>query len=162
MIVRPAVPDDVTGITEVYLDSWRAGYAGLLPPHVIEEQAHRRAEYDWRAAIAAPAGTAVALEHDQIVGVVQATGPSGADRDLPEITMLYVAPSCWGSAAARRLLATGVSWMTGHGYRAARLRVVEAQARARRFYQREGWRVDNSMPPAHNGFYPLVYYWRQL
>ena len=42
------------------------------------------------------------------------------------------------------------------------LRVVEVQAKARRFYEREGWRLDEQLASAHNGFFPLVYYRRDL
>lgn len=48
------------------------------------------------------------------------------------------------------------------GGRRGRLRVVEAQARARRFYEREDWRLDERLAPAHNGFFSLIYYRRDL
>jgi hypothetical protein len=40
----------------------------------------------------------------------------------------------------------------------AELEVVEAQARARRFYEREGWRLDQSIPPRSNGLVRLLHY----
>jgi len=76
--------------------------------------------------------------------------------------MLYVKPAAWGSSAASALLATGTHWIANRGHRSARLRVVDAQTRARRFYEREGWRVDDMMPVAHNGRFALVYYRRDL
>lgn len=37
-----------------------------------------------------------------------------------------------------------------------RLRVVESQARARRFYEREGWQYDDDVPPSINSFFSLL------
>ena len=54
------------------------------------------------------------------------------------------------------MLAAGTEWIATRGHRAARVRVVETQVRARPFYEREGWQVDALMPVAHNGYFPLV------
>lgn len=164
-VVRSANAGDVASIVEAYLESWRAAYEGLLPEQVINEQAELRRDHDWHRGIVADTSevsVAVTVEADEIVGVVQATEAPGHKRDLPEITMLYVAPSAWGGPAAAALLVAGTNWIASRGHLAARLRVVEAQARARRFYEREGWRIDELMPAAHNGFFPLVYYRRDL
>jgi hypothetical protein len=44
---------------------------------------------------------------------------------------------------------------------AVRLRVVDAQARAKRFYEREGW-VSDEVPPSHNDFFSLACLRRDL
>ncbi len=159
LIVRSANPGDVAGIVKVYLDSWRAGYEGLLAQEVLDEEIGRRRDHDWHGDIVSETcEVAVAVERGEILGVVEAADAPGADRDLPEITMLYVRPAAWGSSVATALLAAGTHWIANRGHQAARLRVVEAQTRARRFYEREGWRVDETMPTAHNGQFALVYY----
>lgn len=163
MLVRPAELPDATRVREVYLASWRAGYAGLLAPEVLEVEAGTRRARDWADEIGRPADhVAVAVDGDDLVGVVQAAPPPGGRQDLPVIEMLYVVPDAWGTGAASALLDDGVAWMRRQGWREARLRVVDAQARARRFYEREGWRQDRELPPAHNGFFDLVHYRRTL
>jgi GNAT superfamily N-acetyltransferase len=161
--VRPATETDVVDIEEAYIVSWLAAYEHLLPPAVLEAEAKKRAAYDWASAILAATSEVVLACHDEeVVGVAQASEPPGGARDLPEITMLYVVPRCWGTSAARDLLAAGTRWMAQQDWAAARLRVVDAQARARRFYEREGWQPDPDVAPAHNGLFPLVYYRRDL
>ena len=162
--VRPAQVSDTDDIRGAYLASWRAAYKHLLSPDLLEAEVAKRAEYDWGSEIRSGA-THVALAVDEerlVVGVVQASAPPGGRRDLPEITMLYVVPEYWGGVAARRLLAVGTGWMIQQGWSAARLRVVETQARARRFYEREGWRLDARLDTAHNGLFALIYYRRDL
>ncbi len=162
MRVRPAEVEEAAEINLAYLASWRAAYEGLLAADVLDIEAAKRAAYDWAAEIrheSSHVGVAVA---DVVLGVVEARDPPGGSRDLPEITMLYVIPQYWGTGVASSLLAQGVGWILERGWETARLRVVEAQARARRFYEREGWRLDADVEPAHNGFFKLVYYRRDL
>jgi GNAT superfamily N-acetyltransferase len=158
LVIRSARESDVPDVVDAYLDSWRGGYEGLLSEQEIEVQVQLRREHDWRSAIVSPASeVAVALLDGRLVGVAQATELSDRARDLPEITMLYVRPDTWGQGIASALLASATGWIADRGHSSARLRVVEGQARARRFYEREGWRLDDRMLAAHNGFFPLVY-----
>ena len=85
-----------------------------------------------------------------------------APRDLPEITMLYVDPSAWGSGIASSLLISGLGWITARGHTSARLRVVENHHRARRFYEREGWALDPRIEPVTTELARLVYYRRDV
>lgn len=161
--VRSATPSDVDGITAAYLASWRAAYLGLLPAEVLGDEVAARADYDWSRAIGGVGCyVAVTVDGDDVVGVVEAAEAPGGDRDLPEIAMLYVAPTHWGVGAGSLLLDAGCEWISRNGCRAARLRVVRQHARARRFYEREGWREDPALPPAHNGLFDLIYYRQNL
>jgi len=161
LTVRSAAEDDIAGIVDSYLASWQAGYDGLLSAAEIERQIGTRRDHDWRRGILSSTSQVdVALVDGVVVGVVQATELSDPVRDLPEITMLYVRPASWGLGIAAALLAAGTTWIADRGHRSARLRVVERQARARRFYEREGWQIDEQMPAAHNGHHRLVYYRR--
>ncbi len=72
--------------------------------------------------------------------------------------MLYVIPSAWGTGVAAALLDQAIVAVRGVGHRTVWLEVVEAQARARCFYEREGWRLDARMPPGTNGLFRLLYY----
>lgn len=162
--VRRAIEEDLPGLRAVYLRAWRAAYEGVLPPDALEEQAAIREEFDWPRGTAAPeAEVLVAVDRaGSVLGVVQADEVVPSPRDLPEITMLYVDPEAWGTGVSVALLSAGVAWIAGRGHAAARLRVVETQTRARRFYEREGWTRDEEPEPAHNGFFPLLYYRRSL
>lgn len=161
--VRPANASDADDIRLVYLASWRSAYQGLLTVDMLEVEAAKRAEHDWASNIRSGSShVEIAVDHQEVVGVVVTSGPPGGPRDLPEITMLYVIPAYWGGAAACQLLAAGIHWIAHEGWSAARLRVVEAQARARRFYEREGWWPDAELAPAHNGLFNLVHYRRDL
>ena len=62
-------------------------------------------------------------------------------RDM-ELRHLYVAPSAWGTGIARELMQTALDWIAARAAGEAFLWVAEANGRARRFYEREGWTAD--------------------
>lgn len=161
--VRPARREDATAITQAYLASWTAAYAGTLDPSVLDVEAAARSGHDWLGAVADERRTVlVACAAGDVVGVAEAREPPGGDRDLPEVAMLYVVPSWWGTGVAVALLDGACDWIRRRSYPAARLRVVEVHERARRFYEREGWTVDGTLAPARNRLFPLIYYRREL
>ena len=157
MDVREAGADDVPGIVEAYLRSWRAAYADALDPHALDEQAERRRHrHDWAGVVADPDATVVVGVDDdgRIRGVVHA--------EAATVVMLYVDPDAWGTGLAAQLLAAGERGIAGRGHAVARLRVVEDHHRARRFYEREGWTLDPDHPPERTELATLVPYWKPL
>lgn len=61
------------------------------------------------------------------------------DDGLAHFWQLFVRRAWWGSGLATRLHADGVAAAAQHGYTTMRLHTPSGQARARRFYEREGW-----------------------
>ena len=59
-----------------------------------------------------------------------------------ELAALYVVPGAWGSGTTRMLLGAVLTAMRERGAEDGFLWVGEANARARRFYEREGWAAD--------------------
>jgi GNAT superfamily N-acetyltransferase len=156
--VRPATADDAAAITTAYLEAWRAGYAGILDLADLEVQAQQRAGYDWQGAISSPDRVVLVAEHDgEIAGVAECEPDPPTDRRAT-LQMLYVVPAAWGTGAASALVDASLAEAHRAGRRTVWLEVVEVQARARRFYEREGWRLDQSIPPRSNGFVRLLHY----
>jgi GNAT superfamily N-acetyltransferase len=79
----------------------------------------------------------IAERGDQIVGLVTCTRAG----ETAELRDLYVVPDAWGSGAASALQETALNWMRDRAPEAI-LWVGEANSRARRFYEREGWTED--------------------
>jgi GNAT superfamily N-acetyltransferase len=133
--VRPARLEDAEGFVRAYEASWDAAVAALagraldeLSPYEERLSAFRRT---FGAELPAGAGAWVAEREGEIVGV--------AVRLEQELRSLYVVPDAWGTGAGRALIDTALAAIGGDGHTAATLWVVEANPRARRFYEREGW-----------------------
>lgn len=84
-----------------------------------------------------------------------------ADRphdDVALVTQLFVRERHWGSGLASALLAVGVAGMLERGFRCGRLLVAGAHARARAFYEREGWRATGAVETSRELGLELVEY----
>ena len=112
-----------------------------------------------REQLADPATTAyVAEDAGRIVGhvrIVDARTPS-PDGSTPDrhFRHLFVLEPYWGTGVADRLHALAVADLEG----TARLFTPEAQARARRFYERRGWRLHHGPHLVPALPFPLVEY----
>jgi GNAT superfamily N-acetyltransferase len=73
---------------------------------------------------------------------------------------LFVRPAWWGTGLADRLHEAFVAEARERGYPQAWLAVPAAHARARRFYERRGWRADTLLDESRG--MPMAIYGRSL
>ncbi|MGI8775233.1 MAG: GNAT family N-acetyltransferase [Actinomycetota bacterium] len=148
--VRSATPADSPAIGEVNVAAWNAIYRGTLADATLDglDPAGKAAE--WRTYIASEMSPLermwVVLDDSEDVVGYSRTGPV-RDKDLdPEYTAevygLYVHPDHWSTGAGRELFAWVVEDFIDRAFSEASLWVVEVNARARSFYERNGWRLD--------------------
>ena len=145
--IRIAVPEDaaaLAGTTRLGFESYRewAPDGWQPPPHSLEIRSIRerlRAHTTW---------CAMALDSDgEPAGHVGIT--HAAERERPHVRidgrahlwMLFVRPRWWGSGLATRLHALGLEEAARQGYATIRLYTPHGAARARAFYEREGWQL---------------------
>ncbi len=155
--VQLATSAETRVVRDVYLRSWRAGYAGLLDERDIDEGAARRADYDWAAEVGrTDRRFALAAVGGDPSGVA-AVGPDPSEEiGGTWLDLFYVTPERWGSGVAPALHTWVLDDCRTRGVQLLRLRVVSAQQRARRFYEREGWTPDPDVPPSANDHFPLL------
>jgi GNAT superfamily N-acetyltransferase len=144
--VRPAVADDAGALAAVNVASWRAAYAGIMPDAYLDALSVEQRTASWARAIANPALRCLVAEtHDGRVVGYATVGPDPED-DGPHgmLLMMYTLPDQWGGGAGPALMAASREALRGMCYAEAALWVLEANARARRFYERDGWREDGA------------------
>ena len=125
--LRPATVDDQEAIATLWERGWREAHLQHVPPSLV---AHRRlVDFRERVPERIPT-TTVAMMSSRVVGFVTVHGD--------EIEQLYVDASARGSGAAAALLTHGERVIAAR-FAVAWLGVMPANARARRFYEREGW-----------------------
>lgn len=135
MILRGAEADDVAALMNVQYEGAVAGLGHIFPqdqcPFPREVLATR-----WRTEIASPDVQVYLYVDDD--GAVCGLGAIRAGELLHFGTALQT----WGSGAASRFLDALRDAMTGGSTGpTARLRVFEENRRARRFYEKNGWRT---------------------
>ena len=148
--IRSATVRDARAIAEVHVAAWRQAYRGLLPDDSldrlsVEEREKQRREYledplsEW--------GTLVADDAGRVVGF-STYGPS-RDQDATdstgEVPAIYLDPDVVGTGIGRELFAETIAALRSAGFTRASLWVLEGNVRARRFYEKAGWRWDGTI-----------------
>ncbi len=101
--------------------------------------------------------TLLAWHAQQPVGLLMMDGhtdsPLFRQRRWAELLALYVEPSARELRVADQILAAGAEWAQGRGYDRVQLYVTASNDRAKRFYERSGfrcvqeiWRMDLTTP----------------
>jgi GNAT superfamily N-acetyltransferase len=147
MHVREAVIEDAYGIATVHVRTWQAAYRGIVPDGILDAMdIERRAERwrdDW---LSTPGGGIWVAEED---GAIIGWANAGTSRDSDdaaaqgELYGIYVASTEWGTGAGQSLMDVATAWL-GERFESAALWTLEANARARRFYEKNGWRFDGT------------------
>ncbi|AEG44687.1 GCN5-related N-acetyltransferase [Isoptericola variabilis 225] len=138
--VRPMTPDDAPAVADVWYRAWRDGHLGHVPDELV---ALRTPEsFGPRAAARVP-GTCVADVDGQVAGFATVVGD--------ELEELFVDAGHRGSGVAAALLADAEHRLAAAGVETAWLAVVAGNARARRFYAKQGWRDDGPFDYAAEG-----------
>ena len=70
--------------------------------------------------------------------------PAGSDGRVAELYALYVHPAWWSTGTGRALMDRVLAKVRAAGYACITLWVLEANARARRFYRRAGFAPDGA------------------
>ncbi len=144
--VRAAVPEDAYDVARAQVRSWQWAYRGLIAQDFLDglEPETWAGRYAFgHMGIGLPS-TLVAVDGPTICGLT-ATGLC-RDDDLPsfgELMALYVDPAYVGTGVGRTLIAAARERLRAFSTQAA-LWVLDGNARARRFYERDGWSYDGT------------------
>lgn len=116
-------------MADIWQHGWRDGHLGHVPAELVtartpETFRTRAADRIHDAEVAVVAGT--------VAGFVMVVGD--------EVEQVYVASTHRGTGVAARLLARAEQLVAAGGHPEAWLAVAAGNARARRFYERNGWR----------------------
>jgi GNAT superfamily N-acetyltransferase len=87
--------------------------------------------------------------------------PSDDDR-MAQFWQLFLRPHWWGTGLATELHAEAVREASSRGFTSMRLFTPAGQARARRFYEREGWVAVAETADAPDFGIPIVEYRRAI
>ena len=137
--LRRAGVDDAAAITEtlaIGFDGYRefAAY-GWQPPDVRADAELAR----MRERLDATTTWAMIAEQDGLVAGHAGFFPQPGVQGSAHLWALFVRPPWWGTGLARELLMDAIEAAVEQGYRRMRFFTPRDQARARRFYEREGF-----------------------
>jgi len=171
VVIRSASTADAAQIAVVMRDSWFAAYDGIIAPAIIDRAtapdggARVRQSFrmrPWQRMIAAVARQPGRAQADPAAPDIIGYASFGPERDVldvpwpypltsagsggkvAELYALYVHPAWWSTGTGRALMDQVLAKVRAAGYGCITLWVLEANARARRFYQRAGFIPDGA------------------
>jgi GNAT superfamily N-acetyltransferase len=129
--LRAGVGEDAGAIAEIWHLGWRDAHLGHVPQALLDV----RTEESFRA-------RARQRAHEATVAVVDGAVGGFVIVVVDEVEQVYVAAARRGSGLADLLMAEAERRVRDNGHDVGWLAVVAGNARARRFYERRGWRDD--------------------
>jgi GNAT superfamily N-acetyltransferase len=145
--VRVAVPADSLAAARVHVRSWQSAYRGLIAQEYLDSLTPEvwASRYAFgRIGFRLPS-TLVAVDGSTVLGLAT----TGLSRDVDvsnfgELMAIYVDPAHMRSGIGRVLVAAARERLRAVGVADALLWVLDGNERARRFYERDGWRFDGT------------------
>jgi RimJ/RimL family protein N-acetyltransferase len=131
MFLRAATRADLPALLAVQEEGALAGFAHIFPP---DDYPYPRAELRaaWEAELADPAVEVLVAHEEQLTGFAALRGN--------ELLHFGTAVATWGTGVAAEFHDELLPRLAAPGIPYARLRVMRENHRARRFYERRGWR----------------------
>lgn len=140
----------------VHVGTWRDAYRGIVPDEFLDglDVAQRIEAYREHRVLDDPERPLFVAETDErIVGFVN-LGPSRDEDAAGELYAIYVMAERWDTGVGRALMEVALDALAGR-YPQSTLWVLEENDRARRFYEKGGWRFDGTTKDDDRGTFVL-------
>lgn len=148
MFVRIGRRSDAPQVARIHVESWQTCYRGILPEEFLNRLSVAERLGLWQKFIDQTDQILLVCRKDRKTVGFAACGPTRDDdigpKSVGELYAIYVLPEFWRMGCGHRL------WQRTHGelkrakFAEVMLWVLKANARARRFYEREGFEFDSS------------------
>ncbi len=139
--------------------SWQATYRALLPAAFLESEVNAERAAYWRARMEAPGAERRLVLIAELDAPPAAATPAGfvcVERQ-PEspwgvlLDNLHALPAYQGMGVGKRLMEAAQSWARAQGEAQLYLYVLDGNAPAIAFYERQGWEFSGSEPDRMGG-----------
>jgi GNAT superfamily N-acetyltransferase len=156
-VIRPARLGDAEGVVRAHERASSELFEQVVGKPLEELMPFEARVARFRESIgkaSAEARILVAESEGTILGLAVCAGEPGGEGEVKD---LHVVPDAWGTGIGTALLDAAVAALREMGAADAFLWVGEENPRARRFYEREGWRPDGTSKPSSLGPIELRY-----
>lgn len=141
--IRPAEPADAPTIAQIHVNSWRQAYAKYVPQAYLDSIEVQEREGMWREVLAQPqTNVFIAQTAGRALGFASVGPAKDEDAEPGDLTLytMYLDQESWGLGVARLLMKSVDELIRNDS--AMTLWVFEKNTRARRFYERNGFKHD--------------------
>ena len=154
LYIRLAEPGDQEEIAQIHAEAWLTAYKDILPPQDLARGSLEARRKLWAGLLAQPGHRHyIALEQGTPVGFFSLIQPT--DPDLPpgalEVKAIYFSSRHWRKGYGTQCMSFILSHAKTQGSSCIILWVLEANTRARTFYQKAGMTPDGARKPVSPG-----------
>src|SRR5262245_46097412 len=145
--IRLATLEDVAALAEAVVRIWRATYRGVVPEAFLAALSVDGRAARWREVLTQGQRDVAVCELDgRLVGFVSVASARDADcaSGTGEVVAIYVDADVWRRGFGRQLMDWAKDVARRRGWRPLVLWVLRDNARARAFYEAEGFRLDGA------------------
>jgi len=145
--IRKATQDDIPTIARLHIEGWKGAYGGIVDQAYLDGLTVEKRKADWTQWMAAGESEIFLAEEGGtpagfvVIGRTK-TPPPGSSPIRPshsgEIYALYLAPEYWRKGIGTALLKHAACELKERKHSTICLWVLEANARARAFYEKMG------------------------
>jgi ribosomal protein S18 acetylase RimI-like enzyme len=147
--VRKATAEDAAKISFVHVRSWQVAYRGHMPDEFLDGLDAEKRTNMWRELTLNPEKIVLVAEDQE--GSVAGFSALGRSRDADaepntaEVSAIYVHPEKWRMGMGRALLSASLEEVRRREFDRVTLWVLEANGRARSFYESFGFTPDGAI-----------------
>ena len=154
-LIRYADLNDSEMLGKIHSESAQAGFKGIIQDNMLKEvfSMERRAKRFADELSSGSPKTAIVLEENEPAGLISfgSCRYGNRDKSWTEIWRVYVIKEFWGSGAAEGLTEWGINEIKKEGFKNIELWVLEKNIRAKSFYERVGFKYDNTFQVNDSG-----------
>ena len=152
--LRPASTDDAALIASIHATSWRETYRNLLPDAFLDNDVVTERAAHWQARLNAPGANRRLVVIAERAG--EAIGFACVERQVDSpwgvlLDNLHTLPGHQGIGVGKLLMRAAFDWARAHGEAQLYLYVLEGNAQAIAFYERQGWQPAGAEPDHMGG-----------
>ena len=145
VIIRDVKTEDIPQIATTHVQSWQTTYTGQLPQSYLYGLSIPKRERAWTEALQMPQHKMLVAEDGGIVVGFSSFGPSRDDDSKPnggELYAIYVKEEYKRRGIGKSLWEETLKALNERGYAEITLWVLDANRRARDFYEKVGFVAD--------------------
>ena len=148
-LIRYAKLEDAEVLGKIHSESLQAAFKNIIPDHILNNDfsIERRTKSFIRELSVGSPRTAIVFEGSEPAGLMSfgKCRYGNNDKSWIEIWRVYLAPKFWGSGIAEELMEWGINEILKENITNIELWVLEDNLRARKFYEKIGFKHGNTV-----------------
>jgi RimJ/RimL family protein N-acetyltransferase len=154
-LIRYANLEDSDVLGKIHSESSQAAFKGIILDNILNDvfSIERRTKRFISELSEGSPRTAVIFDENEPAGLISfgKCRYGNNDKSWLEIWRLYLTPIFWGSGVAKELIEWGINEILKENFTNIELWVLEENIRARNFYEKVGFKNDNTFQITNMG-----------